>query len=65
MKLAVGMVMIRGAIINGENHSGHMCLGPRCRSFCPVIPFHHDDPYEIALSPYKWNCAQNGHDFFF
>jgi hypothetical protein len=49
MKLAVGMVTISGAIINGENHSGHMCLGPRCLSFCPVIPFHHDDRNGIGF----------------
>jgi len=50
MKLAVGMVMIRGAIINGENHSDHMCLGPRCQSFFPVLPFHHDDRNGIGFS---------------
>ena len=49
MGLMEGMVGVGAAIIIECNSLGHTCLGTRCRSFCPVLPFHHDDRNGIGF----------------
>ena len=49
MRLMVGMVGVRGAIIIEGNGLGHTCLGTLCRSFCQVLPFHHDNSDGIGF----------------